>query len=125
LRGASAFQELLDEQQGSNVRVFVIWEPVLPSDLFAPSTSTLNRISDARASQYWDKPRVVSRAMGETDDGSIVWDIVAVYPPGKLWEQAPPEPSYSGGAVVEVIEETKAAIKRELEAANPSQQTSH
>ena len=55
--------------------------------------------------------------MGETDDSSIVWDIVAVYPPGKLWEQAPPEPSYSGGAVVEVIEETRAAIKRELEAA--------
>ena len=60
---------------------------------------------------------MVSRAMGETDDSSIVWDIVAVYPPGKLWEQGPPEPSYSGGAVVEVIEETRAAIKRELEAA--------
>ena len=98
------------------MRVFVIWEPVLPSDLFAPSTSTLNRISDARVSQYWDKPRVVSRAMGETGDDSIIWDIVAVYEPGKLWEQAPPEPSYSGGAVVEVIDETRAAIKRALEA---------
>jgi hypothetical protein len=54
--------------------------------------------------------------MGETGDDSIIWDIVAVYEPGKLWEQAPPEPSYSGGAVVEVIDETKAAIKRGLEA---------
>ena len=95
--------------------IFVIWEPVLPSDLFAPSTSTLNRISDARVAQYWDKPRVVSRSMGETDDSSIVWDIVFVYQPGKLWDQAPPEPSYSGGPVVDVIDETKAAIKRELE----------
>ena len=98
------------------MRVFVIWEPVLPSDLFAPSTSTLNRISDARVTQYWDKPRVVSRSMGEKDDGSIVWDIVAIYQPGKLWEQAPPEPIYSGGAVVDVIDETRTAIKRELEA---------
>jgi hypothetical protein len=115
LRGASAFQKLLEEQPATNVRVFVIWEPVLPSDLFAPSSSSLNRISDARTSQYWDKPRVVSRSMGETDHDSIVWDIVAVYPRGKLWEQAPPEPSYSGGAVIDVIDETRNAIKRELE----------
>ena len=105
----------MEEQHGRNVRVFVIWEPVLPSDLFAPSTSTLSRIHDARVSQYWDKPRVVSRSMGETGHDSIVWDIVAIYQPGKLWQQAPPEPSYSGGPVVEVIEETRNAIKRELE----------
>ena len=115
MRGASAFQKLLEEQHASDVRVFVIWEPVLPSDLFAPSTSSLKRMSDARVSQYWDKPRVVSRSMGETDYDSIVWDIVAVYEPGKFWEQAAPEPSYSGGAVVDVIDETRNAIKRELE----------
>ena len=97
------------------MRVFVIWEPVLPSDLFAPSTASLNRIPDARVTQYWDKPRVVSRSMGETDHDSIVWDIVLVYSPGKLWEQAPPEPSYSGGPVVDAIDETRNAIKRELE----------
>ena len=115
LRGASAFQKLLDEQHGNNVQVFVVWEPVLPSDLFAPSTSTLHLISDTRVSQYWDKPRLVSRSMGETDDDSIVWDIVAVYQPGKLWEQAPPEPAYSGGPVVEVVDETRNAINRELQ----------
>ena len=53
--------------------------------------------------------------MGETDHGSIVWDIVLVYSPGKLWEQAPPDPAYSGGLVVNVIDETRTAIKRELE----------
>lgn len=53
--------------------------------------------------------------MGETGADSIVWDIVAVYERGKLWDQAPPEPSYSGGAVVEVIDETRNAIKRELQ----------
>ena len=93
----------------------MIWEPVLPSDFFAPSTSTLNRITDARVAQYCDKPRVVSRAMGETGDDSIVWDIVAVYQPGKFWAQAPPEPTYSGGPVVDVIDETRNAIKRELQ----------
>ena len=115
MRGASAFQKLLEEQHGNNVRVFVIWEPVLPSDLFAPSTSTLHRISDPRASQYWDKPRLVSHLMGETDHDSIVWDIVAVYEPGKLWDHKPPEPAYSGGAVVEVIDDTRTAIRQQLD----------
>jgi hypothetical protein len=106
---------LLDEQHGANVRVFVIWEPVLPSDLFAPSTSSLKRISDGRVSQYWDKQRLVSHLMGETDHDSIVWDYVAVYESGKLWEKAPPEPAYSGNPVVEVIDETRTAIRQQLE----------
>jgi hypothetical protein len=102
----------LDEQRGSNVWVFVIWEPVLPSDLFAPSTSTLKRISDPRVSQYWDKPHLVSHSMGETDHNSIVWDHVAVYEPGKLWDKTPPEAAYSGGTVVDVIDEARTAIRR-------------
>lgn len=97
------------------MRVFVIWEPVLPSDLFAPSTSTLQRISDLRASQYWDQPRLISRLMGETDHDSIVWDIVVVYEPGKLWDQKPPEPAYSGGPVVEIIDEARTAIRQQLD----------
>ena len=96
------------------MRVFVIWEPVLPSDLLAPSTASLKRISDSRVSQYWDKPRLVSRSMGETDHDSIVWDIVAVYEPGRIWDQKPPEPAYSGGPVVEVINETRTAMRQQF-----------
>jgi hypothetical protein len=53
--------------------------------------------------------------MGETDHDSIVWDHVAVYEPGKLWNKAPPEAAYSGGTVVDVIDETRSAIRRQLE----------
>ena len=35
--------------------MFVIWEPVLPTDWSSPSTATLRRISDSRAAQFWDK----------------------------------------------------------------------
>jgi len=115
LQGASAFQELLDEQRDQRIRVFVIWEPVLPTDLASPSTRTLVRISDVRASQYWDKERLISRALGETDANSIVWDYVAVYQPGKLWEQAPPEPVYSTVPVVKVIDGTREAIQKVLQ----------
>ena len=45
---------------------------------------------------------------------SIVWDYVAIYEPGKLWDKAPPEPAYSGNPVVDVIEETRTAIQQQL-----------
>jgi len=92
--------------------VFVIWEPVLPTDLAAPSTMTLKRIADTRASQYWDKEHLVSKSIGEID--GVVWDYVAVYPPGKLWEKGPPEPVYSHHPVVRAIDGTKEAIQKLL-----------
>jgi hypothetical protein len=110
LQGASAFQKLLDEQREGKIRVFVIWEPILPTDLAAPSTMTLKRIADLRASQYWDKEHLVSKSIGEED--GVVWDYVAVYPQGKLWDKGPPEPSYSRAPVIRAIEGTREAIQK-------------
>jgi hypothetical protein len=93
-------EKLLKEQADSGIRVFVVWEPVLPTDLGAPSTFTLRRVSDLRASQYWDKEHMVSRLLGQRDSSSVIWDYVAVYQPGKLWDQAPPEPLYSHVPVI-------------------------
>jgi hypothetical protein len=59
--------------------------------------------------------RLISRALGETDANSIVWDYVAVYQLGKLWDQAPPEPVYSSVPVVEVIDGTREAIQKVLQ----------
>jgi len=111
LQGASAFQKVLDQQRGEKIRVFVIWEPVLPTDLAAPSTMTLKRINDSRASQYYDKDHLVSKSIGEDD---LVWDYVAVYPQGKLWDKGPPEPLYSHAPVVRAIDDTRAAVVRLL-----------
>ena len=94
----------------------MIWEPVLPTDFGAPSTATLRRISDLRAAQYWDKEHVVSRLLGERDRKSVVWDYVAVYQQGKLWNQAPPEPAYSDRPVVRAIGGTSDAVQRLLSA---------
>jgi hypothetical protein len=96
------------------VRVFVIWEPVLPTDWSSPSTAALRRVSDARATQFWDKGRLISRSMGEHDRRSVVWDYIAVYRPGEVWEDRPPEALYHGGPVVRVTEPARAALGRAL-----------
>jgi len=34
--------------------------------------------------------------MGEHDRASVVWDYIAIYPAGSLWEDHPPQALYNG-----------------------------
>jgi hypothetical protein len=111
VRGASALESLLETQADSHLRVFVIWEPVLATDLTAPSTITLRRIHDPRVKQYWDSNRALSRTMGEHDRPSVVWDYIAVYKPEQIWTDAPPHPDFTGRPVVRFIDGTRKALE--------------
>jgi hypothetical protein len=96
------------------VRVFAVWEPVLATDWPSPSAAVLGRLSDPRATQFWDKHRLISHSMGEHDRHSLVWDYVAVYPTGAVWEESPPPALYHGDPVVQVTEAARAAIAQAL-----------
>ena len=89
----------------------VIWEPVLPTDFGAPSTAALARIPDARAAQYWDRKRALSQLLGEHNRSTIVWDYIAVYAPGTLWQDAPPKPVYSDSPVRDAVSGVKQSIQ--------------
>jgi hypothetical protein len=105
---------LLREINSQDVRVFVIWEPVLATDFVAPSTAALARIPDARVAQYWDRKRTLSHLLGERNRSTVVWDYIAVYAPGTLWQDAPPKPIYSDNPVRDVISGAKESIQRLL-----------
>ena len=116
LQGASAANRLLKEFAGKPVRVIVVWEPVLATDWLAPSTSTLKRIADPRAVQFWDKGRLLSHAMGERDKNSIVWDRINVYARGVVWNASPPQAVWEDGPVVDVIAAARNGIAGALAA---------
>jgi len=105
---------VLEKIHDPKLHVFAVWEPVLASDLRAPSTATLRRLKDTRAIQFWDHDRLLSHVMGEhaEDRHSIVWDYVAVYERGKTWQDAPPSPTFSGRTVVSVIDKAEASLKK-------------
>ena len=90
----------------------MVWEPVLATDLAAPSTASLARVPDLRVAQYWDRKRTLSHLMGEHNRASVVWDYIAVYAPGTTWEETPPKPVYSAHPVRDVIEGAKDTIQR-------------
>ena len=109
MRGASAIEEWLKQNAGQQVKVFVIWEPILSTDWERPTHLVLSRVSDARASQYWDAEHLFSTELkhhlkpGEPDccvqEGNL-WDLVAIYPKGVKLNSAP---SFVGGPVVRSV----------------------
>lgn len=103
-------------EQNEDIRVFVVWEPVLPTDWLAPSTTTLGRVADVRARQYWDRGRLLSKAMGETGRRSIVWDRVLVYDRGVTWSNTPPAAAVSAGPVVDAADQFAAGLGKALAA---------
>ena len=118
MRGASALQDLLRKSPDPSLRVLVVWEPVIWSDLTPPLTSVLGRVTDRRAVQMWDRGRLVSAELlreirseqdeGQADppgDDAVVWDCVAIYPPGERWDASLPQPAFFGCPVVQAIDE--------------------
>lgn len=104
--------------------MLVVWEPVLKSDLAAPLSGVLARLSDPRVTQYWDPGRVISadlvRSVNEEParygfedvlpPGFVAWDVVAVFARSARWERDVPVPSHYDGPVVQAIDATRQAI---------------
>jgi hypothetical protein len=114
VRGASALQRVLDQVSDPSLRVLIVWEPVLPTDVVAPLSAVLGRVRDLRAAQFWDPARQLSVALHRNrpgshatsaDDADIIWDFVGLYPAGVRWESDPPWPAFNGYPVVDVTDE--------------------
>ena len=109
VEGSSVVNDILRRHPENKVRVMAIWEPMLPTDWNKPTTGVLHRLSDRRAIQWWDKQHVIAGLLkASTRNGNpgcckrneILWDVIAVYPPGVKWTDSLPAPAFFAGPVV-------------------------
>jgi hypothetical protein len=119
---------VLSEHPKARIRVLVVWEPILATDLGPPLPWVLSGISDHRAMQFWDSRRALSAELNHgavadpsgslaafTDEiGSTFWDVIALFPPGVRWDSPPPNPSDWHYPVVAHLEE----VRKHLSALN-------
>ena len=122
MRGASALQDVLRAHPDPKLRVLVVWEPVIWTDVGPPTTSVMAQLSDARVTQFWDPGKILSRVMVEKwkrlgtvpglADDTVVWDFVALFDPGARWDAGPPASRYHGYPVVDAIDGLRAALGR-------------
>jgi len=102
----------LQRDAGPSLRVLVVWEPMLPSDLRSPVRGTLGRIPDRRARQFWDPQHLVAqelrRIASENPDQpkpecctfrGWFWDGAILFAPHSKWRQAPAAVFWNGTVV--------------------------
>jgi hypothetical protein len=107
---------VLRQNPNPHIRVFAVWEPILPTDYSSPSTGALARLSDARVAQYWDKNHLFAEQLAsrlKTDEGhpqpsccnrhGIEWDEVAVYSQDALWDAQLPGAAFLDGPIVHAL----------------------
>ncbi len=118
MRGASALGQLLKDHPQSDVRVIVIWLPVIFSDIHPPTDRVRQPLRDPRVIEFWDpelwaSPRMLQRAVlmakerGEEPDfdpNGTAWDLIGHFPAGVAWEDPFPKPSWWGAPVVDSLE---------------------
>lgn len=105
-------EQFLKEYSDQKLHVLVVWEPILPADWESPSGSTLRRITDRRARQFWDPQhlvaqelsRMVSAKPGEPKpkcclNKGFFWDDAILYAPRAQWKDAPGSVFWNGPVV--------------------------
>jgi hypothetical protein len=81
----------------------------------------MNRIPDRRAQQYWDPDHVVAKRLAADrrepqpaedccERSGVLWDLVAVYPKGAVWEDRMPAATVFNGPVVDVSPAVESAL---------------
>ena len=110
-------EDVLKQNTSPHVRVFAVWEPILPTDYSAPGTAVLGRLADPRVAQYWDKNHLFAAQLGRkiqadapqpkprccTQNG-IQWDEVAVYSQDAQWSSELPRAFFLNGPVVRSLD---------------------
>ena len=111
MRGASALGDLLAAHPSADVRVLVVWLPVIASDLGPPTATVRHPLTvDPRVTEFWDPTqwashRILSRPGSESAHREgVVWDEVDAYPKGVLWADPFPTPSWSGRPIVDQLQ---------------------
>lgn len=80
----------------ADVRVYVVWLPMLPTD---ERFGVADLLGDERAAHFWDGERLVGKryAARAGNAGTVAWDVFYLYAPDAGWND---EPLASGAPVV-------------------------
>jgi len=80
-----------------NLRVYVVWTPMLAPDFEFTVKRATTRVPDARATHYWDRNGQLSKdyaGVMQLSSGMKAWDVYLVYGRDAEWKDAPPSPLY-------------------------------
>jgi hypothetical protein len=110
LKGTTEIERILESRRDRAISVFAVWQPILPTDWSKPNSTVLHRLRDGRVRQFWDPDRTVAAELKRATehhqiyasccvDNGVLWDFMAVFAPGALWEDMLPAPILFEGTI--------------------------
>lgn len=88
---------MLEKISDANLRVYVVWLPILGGDREDGAEQMAGLIPDHRAVQFWDQEQSLGKIYAKVlglPPGTYAWDVYLVFPPGVRWENEAPRPIY-------------------------------
>ena len=97
LRGASEVAaDVLNKTASPDLRVEVVWLPILKTDNEEAAAASAGRLTDPRAHHFFNPDgeigREAARAMRFAPDVELAWDVYLLYDPDVRWEAGRPMP---------------------------------
>lgn len=89
--------EILAKIADENLRVFVVWTPVLGGDNREAAEASTALIHDPRAEHFWDAEQVLGKSYADAirlpNDRDLAWDIYFAFDGDAAWTADLPIPS--------------------------------
>ena len=107
-------KEILENNNSANLRVYVIWFSMIPSDSRSSWNWTGGVLDDSRVVHFWDDKKKVGRYFAgkdpETNDPDVVWDAFYVYGPDAQWLLKPEPLLVTGSTVIDEFDGLQKAL---------------
>jgi hypothetical protein len=108
---------VLERYPNANLRVYVVWMPMLVTDSRGAWSSKL--LADPRVRHYWDGERKFGTFLARENAGGlgyagVVWDAYFLFGPDALWLSMPAPVMASGSDVIDHTAALQRALPRLL-----------
>ncbi len=88
-------QMVLKNVSDDRLRAYIVWLPMLDSDIRAAAEERSGEFSDERLTYFWDGERLAGKLWQRVlDFPGIAWDVYFLYGPEAKWENDPPVPDF-------------------------------
>jgi len=90
-------EQILETLNSDNVKVFVVWTPVLREDDRKTANEATQLIGNNRVQQFWDDDKSLGLSFGKIvtlpRERTLAWDVYLLFDPGAEWRDEPPVPA--------------------------------
>ena len=86
--------KVLEDMKDSELKVYVVWTPVLREDDRQAAAEAVKEISDERATHFWDADKSLGLSLGKTvtlpRGRKLAWDVYFAFSADAQWHDNPP-----------------------------------